>query len=816
MSYFYNKQWTFITPEDFQKLEKIFTLKNEKKEQQKRLWFWGWHKMPTLIKHFKEVKINWKKVYQIPHWLRWIWGDKFTDNYWEVRHISFPDLINPYKWNELDLKQDKLVWELLEHKVWLGHCSTGVWKAQPLSAKLLTDKWWITMWEVKVWDKIFWADWKLTNVIWVFPQWEKDIYEIIFNDWTKTECCNEHLWTVQDYNDRKKSNSYRNVTRTITLGEIKDNIIKYKWKKSERLNYSVQMNESINFSKKDLKVKPYILGVLLWDWNLVTKNINFSNSELDIISKFKSLLDEWDYLSSNKDKRNNSINHKICNLNSKKSLTKISAELEKYNLIWTKSDTKFIPKEYLISSEEDRLELLRWLLDTDWYVITGRYKNTQIEYTTTSKKLIEWVEFLVRSLWGNITYSKRPSAYKKKWIKIECKPHYRAYIYIDKNIISSKKHLAKYTPSNKIKRKYIKEVNFIRREKAQCIMVDNKDKLYITDDFIVTHNTIITAKLIKSIGVRTLIVVPNLTLMKQMQKDLKEILWVKYKTLSWEKTKQKWASEDIIIANIDTLVKQDREFFEGFDLAICDEVDTYLGSEKRQDIMGFMLSSKYIYWLTWTIKINYTPDKIFDIYFWPKSELLLKNFIPTIHKIYTWFSYVLEDFSKMHELKESLYYNEDRNNLIIDTIIDTLWDRKWIVFCEYIEHSKILKEKLEDNWIKVFLLIWEIKKDDRKRIIKELKEYKWKCILIWSVKIIWRWFNLPELSVWYLTTAEKFVSNIEQYVGRVIRQHKGKQEAHWYDFVDENCRLLFNQSKNRTTTYRKEYKWCKILVENIF
>lgn len=39
---------------------------------------------------------------------------------------------------------------------------------------------------------------------------------------------------------------------------------------------------------------------------------------------------------------------------------------------------------------------------------------------------------------------------------------------------------------------FITNIEYVREDEAQCIMVDSKEHLYITDDFIVTHNTSIT------------------------------------------------------------------------------------------------------------------------------------------------------------------------------------------------------------------------------------------------------------------------------------------------------------------------------------
>ena len=323
--------------------------------------------------------------------------------------------------------------------------------------------------------------------------------------------------------------------------------------------------------------------------------------------------------------------------------------------------------------------------------------------------------------------------------------------------------------------------------------------------------TRITAMIIDKLRVKTLIICSGLELMNQMKDDLEIFFGIKCRTISGIKTKQKDCYEDIVIWNIDSLVKLPEEYFKQFDLVIMDEYDTYLWSDNRRDFI-YSLPMKYQYWLTWTIKINHIDDKIFSIYLWKKTELLSINFQPTIYKVVTDFEYILDDIKDFHELKEALYTDEDRNNLIVDTIIKTIDNRKWIVFCEHVKHSELICNKLEEKWVKTFMLIWKIKKDERVRIKQELKNYKWwPCCLVGNVTIIWRWFNVAELSIWYLTVCEKFTSNISQYCWRIIRKFPWKTTAIWYDFIDTWCSLLSNQAKSRTTTYKKKFPWSKII-----
>ena len=88
--------------------------------------------------------------------------------------------------------------EMLDQGIGLYLWSTenGTGKAQPLHAKVLTDKGFVPIGSIRIGDKIFTEDGTLTEVIGVYPQGLKDNYKVTLLDGRSTECCNEHLWSV--------------------------------------------------------------------------------------------------------------------------------------------------------------------------------------------------------------------------------------------------------------------------------------------------------------------------------------------------------------------------------------------------------------------------------------------------------------------------------------------------------------------------------------------------------------------------------------------------------------------------------------------
>jgi predicted phage terminase large subunit-like protein len=140
----------------------------------------------------------------------------------------------------------------------------------------------------------------------------------------------------------------------------------------------------------------------------------------------------------------------------------------------------------MIASVEDRWELLRGLLDTDGYA--GQHT---VEYTTVSKALCDDVVSLVRSLGGRATISTKIGSYRKNGVAKQCRLVYRIVIIFNSSVTPfslSRKNEA-ITIKRDVIKKFIDHVEYVGKRECQCIMVDDPSQLYITDDYIITHNT---------------------------------------------------------------------------------------------------------------------------------------------------------------------------------------------------------------------------------------------------------------------------------------------------------------------------------------
>lgn len=394
--------------------------------------------------------------------------------------------------NDLTDKQKRFKDLILDKKTKIVFISgpAGTSKAQPLDAKILTPNGWVTMGEILPGMEVISASGKSTKVISIHPQGEKDIYKVTFSDGSSTECCLDHLWFTQTCNDRyartRVSNAKRGTrTHSPRVGSVKSlkEIQKTLFTGENRPNHYIPLTKPIVFKEKDHIIHPYCLGALLGDGCFRANYPKLTNSDTELVEAFAKLLPsdlslskhaEIEYAVIIKDK-------KLTQANS------FQKELLRLGLDNKKSAEKFIPTEYLFDSIENRIELLKGLMDTD-----GATSATFTSYSTTSLQLAENVKFIINSLGGTSTISR----YKTKYEYLEeIKTGMDVFVvsvvlpeHINPFKISRKHNI--YSPNKKyLPSRSIVDITLVGKKEAQCILVEDSTHLYLTDDCVVTHNT---------------------------------------------------------------------------------------------------------------------------------------------------------------------------------------------------------------------------------------------------------------------------------------------------------------------------------------
>lgn len=376
---------------------------------------------------------------------------------------------------------------------------SGSGKAQPLESKVLTKDGYKKMGDIKVGDWVFGEDGKLHEVIGVYPQGVKSVYEVVFSDGSKTQCCDEHLWNIQNPYQRTK-----NEYSTLSLKEIMKNPL-YKIGKSgyKKWQVYIPMTKPVEFEKKQVPMDAYLLGVLIGDGGISETKVTFTNIESDIVERVEKGLNKINATLSPTSlgkcyKENEYFVRSVGDINYIRNdyyKTLYMQILDRLGLINKHSYEKFIPKEYLFNDIDTRLDVLKGLIDTD-----GEVNGSGYIFNTTSKQLALDVQFLVHSLGGTAKISNRQTYYTYKNKKRKGRKSYRLNIKMPRNIsiVNSKKHKKKFKQGQTESRRTMREINYIGEKECQCIMLDSPSHLYLTDDMIVTHNTTVTQEVVLS------------------------------------------------------------------------------------------------------------------------------------------------------------------------------------------------------------------------------------------------------------------------------------------------------------------------------
>ena len=363
-----------------------------------------------------------------------------------------------------------------DNKKIINMCSRGLAKALPLDTVLFTDTGKTTIADVKVGDFIIGEDGKRTKVTAKSEVFHKPMYEILLKDGRQLIVSEDHINTVIHkrkvrYGGRKGKCVTEYQRRNLSTKELLQYAITTDRKKTLKnpkgfeCNFWIPTNQSIQYSEKTLPIDPYTLGAILGDGS-IDSNTGYVRLH-GHIDDFDTYLNKipYEFGSIYIDKRNTSVRTQGI-----KKLGKITKMLG----INVHGDNKFIPTEYFCGSHNQRLELLRGLMDTDGTC----YTNGGIAFSSNSLALAKGVVDLVRSLGGIANCTPMDNSY-------------RVNIRINERVfhLPRKANRQLFKSQNKVGIVSITPIPDIEDIPSQCIAVDNATHTYLAGDYIVTHNT---------------------------------------------------------------------------------------------------------------------------------------------------------------------------------------------------------------------------------------------------------------------------------------------------------------------------------------
>ena len=393
--------------------------------------------------------------------------------------------------NELAIKSLKSEIEA-GHHVFLITGPSGTGKAQPVDTIIPTPTGYRKFGELKTGDYVYGRNGKPVKVIGVFDRGNLDAYEVELADGRKTVCNDDHLWSVF---------TSRGNLVTRSLRQLIDSGIEKKTESRTSIHrFAIPVNEAVEFNSVDeLPIDPYVMGSFLGNGCNLEKYVTLSGDDEFNLSECARLMN-MNY------KKRSDYNYSWDFRNKDGSAVKNTDFFGEFSgKLCVPSHEKRIPDVYKYASIENRYKLLQGLFDTDGSI--SKPYRCNVSYCTTSEGLKDDIVEVLNSLGICSTVG----------IDDREKNVHKCY-NIHVKISNDKKYLLFRSPKKKSRldgnthktRKCYNKIQIVavrnlnKKVPMRCIKVDAEDELYLTNDYIVTHNTTIARAVANELGANDL------------------------------------------------------------------------------------------------------------------------------------------------------------------------------------------------------------------------------------------------------------------------------------------------------------------------
>ncbi|MFG3000143.1 PhoH family protein [Streptomyces sp. NPDC048340] len=359
-------------------------------------------------------------------------------------------------------------------------------RAQPIFTKVLTPDGWRPIGDLQVGDLVVGSNGEPTPVLGVYPQGEKDIYRVTAQDGSWTLCCGEHLWTVRTRADKRRDKPWRVLETKEMIGNLRA---------AHARRYELPMlTAPVEFPAREVPMDPYALGLLLGDGCITGSTTpSFSTEDGELVRALEAALPG--VLARHKGGVDYVLN-KVKSPGDVVTLENpVTAALRELDLIGSRSHSKFVPDDYRFNTPDVRLAVLQGLLDSDGGPVTQQGRTCRIQYSTTSIILRDDVIALVQSL-GGVAYTRRRRAEERVQGTALAAHRFDAHV-VDIRLPEgvepfrlARKRDAYHATGGGRPMRFIDSIEPAGREEAVCIQVAAADSLYVTQDYLLTHNTL--------------------------------------------------------------------------------------------------------------------------------------------------------------------------------------------------------------------------------------------------------------------------------------------------------------------------------------
>ena len=341
----------------------------------------------------------------------------------------------------------------------------GDWKGLPLDTEIPTLDGWSTIADLQEGDIIFDKDGNPTKILHKSEIHHNPCYKITFDNGDTIVADHEHRWEISfsTAKNSKYHGEYR--TQVMTTEEIANYLENLPEKRTSYDIPKIVNPRPLNLENKELPIDPYVLGCWLGDGSKQCGAItNETNNVLgEIQRRGYNLGDDI----SAEDKT------------STYTILGIYGKLKELNLI----NNKHIPDIYQRASYEQRLDLLRVLMDTDGY-----YNPKRKRFVMETSQ--EWQCYDFIKLLASLGIKSTKFDIIKKLNGKEFHEYSINFSTRGLNPFLMRNQEIEYPTRDACTYRNIDKVELVETVSTQCLEVDSPSHTFLcTNKMIVTHNT---------------------------------------------------------------------------------------------------------------------------------------------------------------------------------------------------------------------------------------------------------------------------------------------------------------------------------------
>ena len=378
---------------------------------------------------------------------------------------------------------------------------TDMGQPQDQDVKVLTPFGFKLFRDVRVGDQLTNPDGSVQRVLQVFELGERDIYRVTFSDGATTLVTDDHLWLVNYSGKRYKADRKHPIDggwsgRTSGVVETTANLRTHldtchtAAAAGKRPNWPlIPLTEPVQFTTTARNpaalhpIKPYLLGVLIGDGALSGGVPRFHSADPAIAEFIREDGDVVRYYQE--DRPGRTLEQGTYVVDGRP----VREAMDRLGILTGALD-KRVPEAYMRAPLDTRWKLAQGLFDSDGTASTGG----DVTFTTISPGLAEDVQWLVRSLGFRAKITTKTPTYTHNGEKRAGQLAYTLHVQGDRTPdlfrLERKRERCSYgmNGGQRVKRRMV-SIEHVGVGEARCIKVNHPNSLYITDDFIVTHNT---------------------------------------------------------------------------------------------------------------------------------------------------------------------------------------------------------------------------------------------------------------------------------------------------------------------------------------